>query len=115
MGWATVSASCNSPDKRSTSCAEADPPGRRAPLPQSEAANGMTLEDASLAMDGSMLHVTTGPATSYWNASHTATGDYTVTATFTEPRTSTSAAILTPMASSSGAPIWAHTTVESRW
>jgi hypothetical protein len=50
-----------------------------------EAERGGPLEGARLAMDGSALHVTTGPAVVYWNASHTASGDYVVSATFTEP------------------------------
>jgi hypothetical protein len=50
-----------------------------------EAGKGLTLEDARLASaDGGALHVTTGPAVAYWNAAHTAAGDYTVSATFTE-------------------------------
>src|SRR6202040_692621 len=31
-------------------------------------------------------HVTTGPATTFWNPANKATGDYTVKATFTEPK-----------------------------
>ncbi|NNM32643.1 MAG: hypothetical protein HKO53_06235 [Gemmatimonadetes bacterium] len=49
-----------------------------------EAENGMTLENASLVSEGDGLHVTTGPAVAYWNESNTASGDYTVTATFHE-------------------------------
>lgn len=48
------------------------------------AANGETVEQARLAMDGELLHVMTGPATTYWNPANTASGDYTVSATFTE-------------------------------
>ena len=55
-------------------------------IDKSEASNGMLLTDARLAMDGGSIHVTTGPATSYWNPSNTASGDYTVKATFTEPQ-----------------------------
>lgn len=44
-----------------------------------------SLSDARLAMDGDALHVTTGPAVTYWNPENTASGDYTVGATFTEP------------------------------
>lgn len=43
------------------------------------------VSDASLAMEGDALHVTTGPAITYWNPENTASGDYTVRATFTEP------------------------------
>jgi hypothetical protein len=50
------------------------------------AANGETINDARLAMDGDALHVKTGPATTYWNPANSGSGDYTVSATFTEPR-----------------------------
>ena len=50
-----------------------------------EAAAGLTLENAKLASEGSDLRVTTGPATTYWSTANAAKGDYTVTATFTEP------------------------------
>ncbi|CAN5590686.1 hypothetical protein BH09GEM1_BH09GEM1_34260 [soil metagenome] len=52
----------------------------------SEAAKGSTLENAKLAQEGKALHVTTGPAVAYWNPKNTASGDYTVMATFTEPK-----------------------------
>ncbi|HEX7050228.1 MAG TPA: hypothetical protein VF188_08520, partial [Longimicrobiales bacterium] len=32
------------------------------------------------------FHITTGPAVTYWNPANTASGDYTVSATFTEPK-----------------------------
>ena len=51
-----------------------------------EAAAGLTLNNAKLAKDGKSLHVTTGPATTYWNPANTAKGDYTVSATFLEPK-----------------------------
>ena len=51
-----------------------------------EAAGGQTLENAKFAAEGKGFHVTTGPATTYWNTANTATGDYTVKATFTEPQ-----------------------------
>lgn len=47
---------------------------------------GQTVNDAKLAPEGSGMHVTTGPAISYWNPSNTASGDYTVSATFNEPK-----------------------------
>jgi hypothetical protein len=49
-----------------------------------EARNGMRLEDARLARRGEDLHVRTGPAVTYWNPANRLTGNYTVTATFTE-------------------------------
>ena len=51
----------------------------------SEAKQGQVLNNARLASDGGALHVTTGPAVAYWNPSATASGDYTVSATFREP------------------------------
>lgn len=51
-----------------------------------EATRGQALNNAKLANDGSSLHVTTGPAVAYWNPSNTASGDYTVKATFTESK-----------------------------
>jgi hypothetical protein len=51
-----------------------------------EAAAGQKLENAKLEQKGDTLHVTTGPAVVYWNAANTATGNYTVSATFDEPQ-----------------------------
>jgi hypothetical protein len=51
-----------------------------------EARAGLTLNDARLRMDGEAIHVTTGPAVTYWNPANVATGNYTVKATFREPR-----------------------------
>lgn len=50
----------------------------------SAAERGEVLENARLAAEGDDLHVTTGPAVSYWNPANTASGNYTVSATFTE-------------------------------
>ena len=51
-----------------------------------EAAAGQKLENAKFAAMGDGFHVTTGPAVTYWNPANTASGDYTVRATFTEPK-----------------------------
>jgi hypothetical protein len=51
-----------------------------------EEKRGQTLNNAKLSGDVGALHVTTGPAVAYWNAANRATGDYTVKATFTEPK-----------------------------
>lgn len=51
-----------------------------------EAAAGQTLANAKFAADGKGFRVTTGPATTYWNPANRASGDYTVKATFTEPK-----------------------------
>jgi hypothetical protein len=47
---------------------------------------GQTIKDAKLSQEGKDLHVITGPAVTYWNAANKATGNYTVKATFTEPK-----------------------------
>jgi hypothetical protein len=50
------------------------------------AASGQTINDAKLTEDGNVLHITTGPAVTYWNPANKASGNYTVSATFTEPK-----------------------------
>ena len=51
----------------------------------SQAARGMSIDDALLQMDGDAVHIKTGPAGNFWHENHTASGEYMVTATFTEP------------------------------
>ncbi len=52
----------------------------------SSARQGRKLDDAKLVQEGTALHVTTGPATTFWNPANTASGDYTIKATFNEPK-----------------------------
>jgi hypothetical protein len=61
-------------------------PGWAGRIDAREANAGMSLADARLALEGDALHVRTGPAVSYWNPANTASGSYTVSATFREPR-----------------------------
>ena len=51
-----------------------------------EMSRGATISDAKFVAEGNGFHVTTGPAVAYWNPANVATGDYTVKATFTEPK-----------------------------
>lgn len=51
-----------------------------------EAQAGQTLTNAKFIRDGDALHATTGPAVTYWNPANKATGNYTVKATFKEPK-----------------------------
>lgn len=51
-----------------------------------EASRGATIANAKFVAEGNGFHVTTGPAVTYWNPANVATGDYTVKATFTEPK-----------------------------
>jgi hypothetical protein len=52
----------------------------------SEERAGQTLANARLAGTRDSLHATTGPALAYWHPENVASGDYTVRATFREPR-----------------------------
>ena len=52
----------------------------------SSARQGRALKDSKLAQEGANIHVTTGPATTFWNPANMASGNYTVKATFTEPK-----------------------------
>ena len=47
---------------------------------------GLTLKDAKFVAMGNGFHVTTGPAVTYWNPKNVASGNYTVKATFNEPK-----------------------------
>src|SRR5882724_1063694 len=51
-----------------------------------EASQGMTLNSAKFAKEGDAFHIVTGPAITYWNPANKAAGDYTVRATFKEPK-----------------------------
>jgi hypothetical protein len=61
-------------------------PGWTGKIDAASARQGRVLNDSKLAAEGGGLHVIAGPATTYWNPANTASGDYTVKATFTEPR-----------------------------
>jgi hypothetical protein len=61
-------------------------PGWTGKVDAREEAAGMTLNSAKLAKEGDALHVITGPAVTYWNPANKASGDYTVIATFLEPK-----------------------------
>jgi len=47
---------------------------------------GMTLNSAKFVKEGDAFHVITGPAVTYWNPANKASGNYTVKATFREPK-----------------------------
>jgi opacity protein-like surface antigen len=54
------------------------------------AKKGLTINDSKFAGDTGNLHLTVGPAASYWNPANVVKGDYTVKATFREAKTDTS-------------------------
>jgi hypothetical protein len=51
-----------------------------------EATKGGKIEDSKFAQVGSEFRINNGPAAIYWNPAQTASGSYTVSATFTEPK-----------------------------
>jgi hypothetical protein len=59
--------------------------GISAPGWQGTPDNG-SVSDAKFTKEGDTFHVMTGPPVTYWNPANTASGDYTVKATFTEPK-----------------------------
>jgi hypothetical protein len=61
-------------------------PGWTGKIDAKEEAAGLTLNSAKLTKEGEALHVVTGPAVTYWHPNNKATGDYTVKATFKEPK-----------------------------
>jgi hypothetical protein len=61
-------------------------PGWTGKIDTTEETGGKTLKDAKFAKEGDDLHITTGPAVTYWNPANKVSGDYTVKATFTEPK-----------------------------
>ena len=61
-------------------------PGWTGKIDAREASQGMTLNSAKFAKESDAFHIVTGPAVTYWNAANKASGDYTVKATFSEPK-----------------------------
>ena len=57
-----------------------------APGWQGKADGTDSVNDAKFEMKGSEIAISTGPASVWWNPKDTASGDYTVSATFTEPQ-----------------------------
>lgn len=60
--------------------------GWKGKIDPKEQTAGLTINNAKLVKEGKALHVTTGPATTYWNPAKSAKGDYTVSARFTEAK-----------------------------
>jgi hypothetical protein len=61
-------------------------PGWQGKIDAQEERGGQTLNNAKLVKEGDALHVVTGPAVTYWNPANRATGNYTIKATFREPK-----------------------------
>jgi hypothetical protein len=84
IGLVSVSAQEN--DSKAVAGGGISVPGWTGQIDAKEKTAGLTLNSAKLAKEGNALHVTTGPAVTYWNPANTAKGDYTVSATFTESK-----------------------------
>jgi hypothetical protein len=50
------------------------------------AKKGQTINDSKFEEKTGAFHINAGSASTYWNPANTASGDYTVSATFTEPK-----------------------------
>jgi hypothetical protein len=61
-------------------------PGWTGKIDAQEEKAGQVLNNAKFAKEGDKMMVTTGPAVSYWNPANKASGNYTVKATFLEPK-----------------------------
>jgi hypothetical protein len=61
-------------------------PGWKGKVDAAEAAKGAKIDDSKLVMQGGEIKLNNGPAAVYWNPANTASGSYTVSATFTEPK-----------------------------
>jgi hypothetical protein len=60
--------------------------GWQGKIDKASVAAGRTLNDSRVAPDGDGIKLTIGPAAVYWNPANTASGDYTVSAKFVEPK-----------------------------
>lgn len=60
--------------------------GWKGKVDASEAAKGGKVEDSKFGQVGSEFRINNGPAGIYWHPAQTASGSYTVSATFTEPK-----------------------------
>src|SRR5215831_4121430 len=61
-------------------------PGWTGKIDANEERFGQNINNAKLAPEDGKMHVTTGPALAYWNPANKASGNYTVKATFLEPK-----------------------------
>jgi hypothetical protein len=86
MGRAQAPAAASEDTGRSIAGGGIAVPGWDGKVDDGAAKAGQTVKDAKLAPEGKGMRVTTGPATTYWNPKNVAKGDYTVSATFTEPK-----------------------------
>src|SRR5512135_40597 len=61
-------------------------PGWTGKIDANEERAGQALQNARFSQQGNVFQITTGPAVTYWNPANKAAGNYTVKATFREPK-----------------------------
>jgi hypothetical protein len=61
-------------------------PGWQGQIDERAEKAGQTVNDTKVTEEGKVLHITTGPAATFWNPKNKASGNYTVSATFNEPK-----------------------------
>ena len=61
-------------------------PGWTGKIDAREEAAGLTINSAKFSKTGDAMHAVTGPSVAYWQTGSRASGNYTVKATFTEPK-----------------------------
>ena len=62
-------------------------PGWTGKVDDAAAKKGLTINSSKFVREGDALHLTIGPAATYWNPANVAKGNYTVKATFREGKT----------------------------
>jgi opacity protein-like surface antigen len=62
-------------------------PGWMGRIDEAAAKKGLTISSSKFAREGDALHLTIGPAATYWNPANVAKGDFTVKGTFREGKT----------------------------
>lgn len=63
-------------------------PGWQGQVDAAATKKGLTINDSKFVKEGDALHLTVGPAATYWNPANTASGDFTVKASFKQPKSS---------------------------
>lgn len=61
-------------------------PGWQGKVDANAEKQGQSVKDAKFAPEGNGFRITTGPAADYWNPKNVAKGNFTVSATFNEPK-----------------------------
>ena len=86
LGASALSAQDTGEQSRKVAGGGISGPGWTGKVDANEEKAGQTVDNAKFAVEGSEMKVTTGPAIAYWNPANKATGNYTVKATFNEPK-----------------------------